>query len=156
LAWIHVVHIGSSFVYPSIRDGGIVGIMWARQRCTGRDSEIVRGFQVGFGDSVADGHSGMVLAVLGEAVWSGLVVGSVECMIDGTVVCALDDGTVVCALDDGMVVCVLDDGMVVCALDDVTVMCALDDALVFFFFLEVDFVCMPSTVEVSAVARDII
>jgi hypothetical protein len=56
LAWIHVVHIGSSFVYPSIRDGGIVGIMWARQRCTGRDSEIVRGFQVGFGDSLADGH----------------------------------------------------------------------------------------------------
>jgi hypothetical protein len=89
----------------------------------------------------------MVLAALGEAVWSGLVVGWVEYMIDGTVVCALDDGTVVC---------VLDDGMVVCALDDVTVICALNDALVFFFFLEVDFVGMPSTVEVSAVARDII
>jgi len=33
-----------------------------------------------------------VLAALGEAVWSGLVVGSVECAIDDTVVCALDDG----------------------------------------------------------------
>jgi len=60
--------------------------MWARRRCHSRDSEIVR---VGFGDSVADGR--LVLAALGEVVWSGLVVGSVECAIDGMVVCALDD-----------------------------------------------------------------
>jgi len=32
-----------------------------------------------------------VLAALGEAVWGKLVVGSVECAIDGTVICALDD-----------------------------------------------------------------
>jgi hypothetical protein len=32
-----------------------------------------------------------VLAALGEAVWSELVVVSVECTINGTVVCALDD-----------------------------------------------------------------
>jgi len=32
-----------------------------------------------------------VLAALGEAVWSELVVVSVECAINGTVVCALDD-----------------------------------------------------------------
>jgi len=58
-----------------------------------------------------------VLAALGEAVWSGLVVGSAECAIDGTV-------------------------------------CALDDALFLFFvlLLEVDFVGMLGTVEVSAVA----
>jgi hypothetical protein len=87
-----------------------------------------------------------VLAALGEAVWSELVVGLVECAIDGTVVCALDDGTVACALDDGTVVCALDDG---------TLMCALDDAL-FLFFLEVDFVDMLGTVEVSVVARDIL
>jgi len=70
-----------------------------------------------------------VLAALGEAVWSGLVVGSVECPIDGTAVCALDDGTVVCALDDG---------------------------LFHFFFVAVDFVDMLGTVEVSAVAGDMI
>jgi hypothetical protein len=69
-----------------------------------------------------------VLAALGEAVWSELVVGLVECAIDGTVVCALDDGTVVCALDDAL----------------------------FLFFLEVDFVDMLGTVEVSAVAGDMI
>jgi len=78
-----------------------------------------------------------VLAALGEVVWSELVVGLVECAIDGTVVCALDDGTVGCALDDG------------------TVMCALDDAL-FLFFLELDFVDMLGTVQVSAVAGDMI
>ena len=60
--------------------------MWARRRCHSHDSEIVR---LGFGDSVADGRS--VLAALGEAVWRGLVEGSVECAIDGMVVCALDD-----------------------------------------------------------------
>ena len=87
-----------------------------------------------------------MLAALGEAVWSELVVGLLECAIDGTVVCELDDGTVVCALDDGTVVCALDDG---------TVMCALDDAL-FLFFLEVDFVDMLGTVKVSAVAGDMI
>jgi hypothetical protein len=81
-----------------------------------------------------------VLAALGEAVWRELVVGSVECAIDGTVVCAFDDGTVICALNDGMVVC------------------ALDDAFFLFFFLhlEVDFVDMLGTVEVSAVAGDMI
>jgi len=62
-------------------------------------------------------------------VWSELVVGSVECAIHGTVVCALDDGTVICALED---------------------------ALFLFFFLEVDFVDMLGTVEVSAVAGDMI
>jgi len=31
LAWIHVVHIESSFVYPSIRDCRVVGLVWARQ-----------------------------------------------------------------------------------------------------------------------------
>ena len=30
----------------------------------------------------------MVPAALGAAVWSGLVVGSVECAIDGMVMCA--------------------------------------------------------------------
>jgi len=78
-----------------------------------------------------------VLAALGEAVWSELVVGLVECAIDGTVVCALDDGTVGCALDDGTVVCAPDDGL-------------------FLFFPEVDFVDMLGTVEVSAVAGDMI
>jgi hypothetical protein len=102
---------------------------------------------VGFGNLVVDGHS--VLAALGEAVWSELVVGSVECAIDGTVVCTLDDGTVVCTLDDGTVICALADGSVVCA---------LDGALFLFFFLllEVDFVDMLGTVEVSAVAGDMI
>jgi hypothetical protein len=33
----------------------------------------------------------MVLAALREAGWSELVVVSVECAIDGTVVCVLDD-----------------------------------------------------------------
>jgi len=118
-----------------------------------------------------------MLAALGEGVWSELVVvDSVECAIDGTVRCRLDDGTVVCGLDDGMVVCTLSDGAVVCTLDDFTVVCslkdgtavcaldygtvvcALDDALVFFLFLllDVDFVDMLGTVEVSAVAGDMI
>jgi hypothetical protein len=111
---------------------------------------------VGFGNLVVDGHS--VLAALAEAVWSGLVVGSVECAIDGTVVCTLDDGTVICALDDGTVICALADGTVICALDDGSVVCALDGALFLFFFLllEVDFVDMLGTVEVSAVAGDMI
>ena len=91
---------------------------------------------MGFEDSVADGRS--VLAALGEAVWSGLVVGSVECAIDGMVLCALEDGTVICVPDDG------------------TVRCALDDALLLFFFhiLDVYFVGMLGTVKVSAVAGD--
>ena len=72
----------------------------------------------------------MVLAALGEAVWSELVVvDSVECAIDGTVICALDDGTVVCALDDD---------------------------LFLFFFLKVDIVDMFGTIGVSAVAGDMI
>jgi len=33
-----------------------------------------------------------VLAALGAAVWSGLVVGLVECAIDDMVICVLDDG----------------------------------------------------------------
>jgi hypothetical protein len=59
--------------------------MCPRYRCHSPDSVIVSGF----GDSVVAGHSDTVLAALGEAVWSGLVVGLVECAIDGTV-CALD------------------------------------------------------------------
>jgi hypothetical protein len=68
---------------------------------------------------VVGGLWGTVLAALGEAVWSELVVGLVECAIDGMVVCALDDA-------------------------------------LFLFFLEVDFVDMLGTVEVSAVAGDMI
>jgi len=34
---------------------------------------------------------GTVLAALRQAVWSELVVGSVECAIDGTVICMLHD-----------------------------------------------------------------
>jgi hypothetical protein len=56
LAWMHAVHIELSFVYPSIRDRMAVGLMWARGRCHSRDSEIMRGFRVGFGNSVEDGH----------------------------------------------------------------------------------------------------
>jgi hypothetical protein len=59
-----------------------------------------------------------VLAALREAVWSGLVVGSVECAMDGIVVCVLDDDMVVCALNDSMVICALDNGTVICTLDD--------------------------------------
>jgi len=33
----------------------------------------------------------MVLAALGEAVWGELVVGSVQCVIDGTVTYLLND-----------------------------------------------------------------
>jgi hypothetical protein len=72
-----------------------------------------------------------VLAALEEAVWSELVLGSVECTIDGTVVCALDYGTVVCALNDAQCLC-------------------------FFLLLEVDFVDMLGPVKVSAVAGDMI
>ena len=56
LAWMHAVHIESSFVYPSITEYRVIGLMLARRRCHSCDSEIVRGFRVGFGDSVADGH----------------------------------------------------------------------------------------------------
>ena len=71
-----------------------------------------------------------MLAALGEAVWSSLVVVDlVECAIDVTVICVLDDRTVVCALDDG---------------------------LFLFFFLEVDFVDMLGTIEMIAVAGDMI
>jgi hypothetical protein len=44
----------------------------------------------------------------------------------------------------------------VCALDDGTVICSLDDALFLFFFLllDMDFVGMLGTVEVSAVVGD--
>jgi hypothetical protein len=56
LAWMHAVHIESSFVYPSMRDRRAVGWMWAGQRCHSRDSEIVRDFRVGFGISVAGAH----------------------------------------------------------------------------------------------------
>ena len=137
--------------------------MWGRQRCHSHDSEIVRGFHVAFVggfrvvyvSTVVGGLGGTVLAAFGEVVWSELVVSLVEYAIDGTVVCVLDDGTVVCVLDDGKVVCALDDGTVMCALDDGTVKCAFDDAL-FLFFLEVDFVDMLGTVEVSAVAGDMI
>ena len=61
-----------------------------------------------------------MLAALGETVRSELVVGSVECTIDCTVICALDD------------------------------------ALFLFSFLQVDFIDMLGTVEVSAVARDMV
>jgi hypothetical protein len=84
---------------------------------------------VGFGFLVSDGH--LVLAAHGEAVWSRLVVGSVESVIDGMVLCALDDCSVICALDDAVF-------------------------LFFFLFLEVHFVDMLCTVEVSAVAGDMI
>jgi hypothetical protein len=50
------VYIESSVVYLSITDCRVVGLMWARRQCHSRDSKIVRGFPVGFGDSVADGH----------------------------------------------------------------------------------------------------
>jgi len=101
--------------------------MWARRQCHSRDSEIVSGFQVGSGDLVADGRS--ELAALAEAVWSGLVVGAMECAIHGMVVCALNDGMVRCALNNALF-------------------------LFFFLLLEVDFVDMLGTVEVSADAGD--
>jgi hypothetical protein len=102
---------------------------------------------VGFGNSVADGHCGTVLAAVGEAVWSGLVVCLVECAIDGTVLAALGE-----AVWSGLVV-----GSVECAIDG-TVVCVLDDALFLFFFLllEVDFIDMLGTVEVSAVVGNMV
>jgi len=103
--------------------------MWARLRYQSRDSEIVRGFCVDFGFLVAYGH--LVLATLGEAVWSGLVVDSVHCAIDGMVVCAHDDGTVICALHDALF-------------------------LFCFPLLELDFVDMLRMVEVSPDAGDMI
>ena len=57
---------------------------------------------MGFGNSVAGGHCGTVLAALEGAVCSELVIVSVECAIDGAVDsegCA-HDGAVKCALDD--------------------------------------------------------
>jgi len=90
-AWMHMVNIASSFVYPSISDHRAAQCLWARREWHSRDSEIVRGFQVGFGNGVADGLWGTVQAALGEALWSKLVVGSVECAIDGMVVGVLDD-----------------------------------------------------------------
>ena len=68
LAWMHAVHIESSFVHPSIRDRRAVGLMWARERCYSRDSEIVRGFRVVLVSTVVGGLSGTVLAALGEAM----------------------------------------------------------------------------------------
>ena len=47
---MHAVHIESSFVYSSISAYRAVGCMWPRRQCHGGDSEIVRGFRVGFGD----------------------------------------------------------------------------------------------------------
>jgi hypothetical protein len=72
-----------------------------------------------------------VLAAFGEAEWSGLVVDSVECAIDGMVVCVLDDGSVLCALDDALF-------------------------LIFCLLLELHFVDMFGTVEVNAVAEEMI
>jgi hypothetical protein len=64
----------------------------------------------------------------------------VGCTIDGTVVFGLDDGMGVCALDEG------------------TVICALDDAhfLIIILFLDGDVINILRTVQVSAVAGDII
>jgi hypothetical protein len=106
----------------------------------------VKGFRVVFVSTVVGGLSGTVLAALGEMVGTELVVGMVECGIDGTVVYALDDGMVMCAVEDGTVMYVLDDG---------TVICVHDDAL-FLLFLKVDFVDMFCTGEVSAVVGDMI
>jgi len=70
----------------------------------------------------------MVLAALGEVVWSEhVVVDLVECANDGTVICGLDDGTVECTLVYALVLP-----------------------------LDVDFVDMLGTVQVSAVAGDMI
>jgi len=63
----------------------------------------------------------------------------VEWAIDGMVVCALDNGTV-CGVDEGTVVCALNDSL----------------SLLFFLHLEVDIIAMIDTVEVSAVAGDMI
>jgi len=76
-----------------------------------------------------------VLAALGVVVWSRLIVCSVECAIDSKVRCALNDGMVYRALDNGMVVCVLNDALL----------------LHIMRLLELDFVDMLGTVEVSAV-----
>jgi hypothetical protein len=59
-----------------------------RVRC---DPEVVSSICVGPGNSVVDGHCRTVLATHDEAVWSELVVVLVECVIDGTVVCAVKD-----------------------------------------------------------------
>ena len=60
-----------------------------------------------------------------------------------------------CELVVGLVGCAID-GMVMCALNDGMVIYALDDTLLLFFFLEVNFVDMLDTVEVGAVAGDMI
>jgi hypothetical protein len=80
----------------------------------------------------------------------------VECVIDGTVICALDDGTVVCAHVDGTVACALDAVTVVFALDDSAVICAINDGLFLFFSVKVDIIDMLGTIELSAVAGDMI
>jgi len=54
LAWMHVVHIELSFVYPSFRERRVVGLMYARRRCHSCESVYVRGFRVGLGESVAN------------------------------------------------------------------------------------------------------
>jgi hypothetical protein len=51
----------------------------------------VRGLQVCFGYCVADRHGGIVLAAHRESVCGETAVGSVQCMINGTVVCMLHD-----------------------------------------------------------------
>jgi len=80
----------------------------------------------------------------------------VDCTIDGTVVSTLDDCIVVCVLGDDTVMCALDDSMVICALDDRTAKWVLEDTLFLCFLLEVDFVDMFGTVEVSAVVGDLL
>jgi hypothetical protein len=103
----------------------------------------VRGMGVG-------GLGSIVLAALAEAVWSELVVVDlVECTIDCMVICAVDTCKVVCARDARTVVCVLDDGSVVCAHHDPLF-------LFFFLLLEVDFIVIHGTDDVSAVEGDMI
>ena len=46
LAWMQMVHIDSSCVYPSIRDSKVVGFIWDSRRCHIVDSQIVRDFRV--------------------------------------------------------------------------------------------------------------
>jgi len=42
LAWTQVVHIESSFVYPSIRDRRAVGLMWARRSVSNGSNPLER------------------------------------------------------------------------------------------------------------------
>ena len=94
-----------------------------------------------------------MLAALEGAVWSEVVVVSVEWAIDGAVVVVkwAIDGEVVsveCA-NDGAVV------SVECA-NDGTVVCALDDALSLFLFLLLEVNIVDILVEVGAVAEHMI